>query len=163
MSTVPAEPPGEVTTQLVAEEQLTAVAGVPPKLAVVPRTKPRAGDGDDGAADEGAGSRADGADRRDRVIGEAVGPIDRRGATGRGDRDVDGSHKSARRGGRAQRGREQLTPVPVLPNLAAVLPATKPVPVMVTTVPPTSGPARRADRSDGRDQVKDELVGRRGR
>ena len=39
-------------------------------------------------------------------------------------------------------GDEQLTAVAVVaPNLAVVLPMTKPAPVMVTTVPPPSGPA----------------------
>ena len=40
-STVPADPLGEVTAQLVVDEQSTDVAGVTPKLAVVnPTTKP---------------------------------------------------------------------------------------------------------------------------
>jgi hypothetical protein len=39
-------------------------------------------------------------------------------------------------------GDEQLTAVAVVaPNLAVVLPMTKPAPVMVTTVPPPSGPS----------------------
>jgi len=40
MSTVPAAPPGEVAVHEVAEEQLTALAAMPPKLAAVPSTKP---------------------------------------------------------------------------------------------------------------------------
>jgi hypothetical protein len=41
MSIVPAAPLGEVTEQLVLEEQLTAVAGLEPNLALVlPTTKP---------------------------------------------------------------------------------------------------------------------------
>jgi len=40
-STVPAEPDGEVATQVVVDEQLTEVPGVTPKATVVePTTKP---------------------------------------------------------------------------------------------------------------------------
>ena len=62
-STVPADPFGEVTAQLVVDEQSTDVAGVTPKLAVVnPTTKPLPVTVTT-VPPPRAGNRADGADR----------------------------------------------------------------------------------------------------
>ena len=88
-STVPAKLPGEVAVQTVVE-QLGEVPAIAPKVdGGGAGDKAGAGDGDRGAAENRAGARADGGDRRDRLIGELVGRRGRRGATGGGDGDVD--------------------------------------------------------------------------
>ena len=142
-STVPADSKGDVTLQLVADEQLTKVAPVPPKLAVVlPGTKPvpetvTAVPPLSGptlglmAVTLGITSYVNWSAEEIEVVPPGVVtvrstmPAEPEGALA--------VHEVVD---------EQLTAVAGFePNLAELEPTTKPVPVTLTTVPPTSGPA----------------------
>ena len=136
-STVPV-PAGEVAVIEVAELTVTAVPALAPnetvELAVKPvpvivTTVPPA---------SGPGVRADGGDGRD-LVAEEVSHAGRRRAIAVGDRDID---RAGAAGLVAVIEVEELTvmAVPALAPNETVELAVKPVPVMVTTVPPASGP-----------------------
>ena len=144
-STVPV-PAGDVAVMVVELTTVTPVAALGPKSTAVAPGEAGAGDGHAGLA----GGRPRG--RADPVtvgggggVGELVGRRGGRGAGRGGDGDVDGA--GAGRGG----GRDlvveltTVTPVAALgPKSTAVAPV-KPVPVMVTLVPPAAGARGGAD------------------
>jgi hypothetical protein len=142
MSTVPASFAGEVAVHEVVDEQLTLVPAVPPKLAVVPPTTkpvpvmvtpvpPTSGPAlGDIPLTNGLVTKVNLSAPEVAEVPPAVATV-----TSTVPASSDGEvavHEVVD---------EQLTLVPaVLPKLAVVAPTTKPVPVMVTAVPPPSGP-----------------------
>ena len=140
MSTVP-DPAGEVAVIEVGELIVNAVAACPvPKLTALASVNPVPCDRYGGAAGRRPGGRVDVRHGRHRLVGELIGAA-RRGRSARGrDRDVDRPRaapgRSRDRGRRVDRERRCRGS----PN-STVAPVREPVPVIVTVVPPASGPA----------------------
>ena len=140
-STVPATLGGEVAVIWVAESTGELVAGVAPKSTAVAPVKPvpvmvtvvPPAVGPEPGADRG--------DRRRRVVGELVSGAGGEVPPGRGDGHVDGARRVPAGEVAVIWVSESTVKVVagVVPKSTAVAPV-KPVPVMVTEVPPAVGP-----------------------